>query len=344
MQQLKAAVYFSAGIGDALLLTPLIKLLKKEGYHVTGVFTSAFKVHELYDDLNLLDDKIVILSKPKKVWFVGKYFMNKFHVSIVNYFAASKTNLTVASKTSNKVITNREVVFKTISLKNIQFFQPVFNIHDAEQNINLIKPNHKIHENDFKIDLISKPQIDSSKKIIAIQCGAGNNKTPYKIWNIEHWIELLNCINKDFKGIQFMMLGDKNEISLNKKIKFDNLIQFAGKTNLSELPSVLSKASCFIGSDSGLMHLAVAVDLPTFTIWGASNEQLYSYSSYNSTKHQLVFNEKLNCRPCSAWISANSSRVLQATDCPDFNCLKELDVQFVYKKLHVFLKQHLIND
>ena len=75
MQHLKAAVYFSAGIGDALLLTPLIKQLKKEGYHVTGIFTSVFKVHELYDDIKLLDDKIVILSKPKKVWFVGKFFL-----------------------------------------------------------------------------------------------------------------------------------------------------------------------------------------------------------------------------------------------------------------------------
>ena len=151
MQHLKAAVYFSAGIGDALLLTPLIKQLKKEGYHVTGIFTSVFKVHELYDDIKLLDDKIVILSKPKKVWFVGKFFLNKFHLSIVNYFAANKTNLTVASKTSLRVITNRDVVFQKIKLNNVHFIQPQSALHDAQQNLNLINSSHSLNESDFKI-------------------------------------------------------------------------------------------------------------------------------------------------------------------------------------------------
>ncbi|HEY1039985.1 MAG TPA: hypothetical protein VGF30_11300, partial [Bacteroidia bacterium] len=87
-----AAVYYSAGIGDALLLTPLVKQLKKDGFKVTGIFTSIFNVHELMEVANLLDEKIVILSKPKLVWFVTRYRLNKFDRSYVNYFAANKSN------------------------------------------------------------------------------------------------------------------------------------------------------------------------------------------------------------------------------------------------------------
>ena len=344
MQHLKAAVYFSAGIGDALLLTPLIKQLKKEGYHVPGIFTSVFKVHELYDDIKLLDDKIVILSKPKKVWFVGKFFLNKFHLSIVNYFAANKTNLTVASKTSLRVITNRDVVFQKIKLNNVHFIQPQSALHDAQQNLNLINSTHSINESDFKIDLINKLKVKPVKQTIAIQCGAGNNKTPYKIWDTDKWIQLINHIHVDFPELQILLLGDKHEVGLNKKIKCENTIQLAGKTSLTELPSIINQTSCFIGSDSGLMHLAAALTKPTFTIWGASNESLYSYSLFNSTKHQLIFNDQIICRPCSVWINPNASRVKNADDCPDFKCLKELNVDLVYQKLNVFLKQHLIMD
>jgi len=341
MQQLKAAVYFSAGIGDALLLTPLIKQLKKEGYHVTGIFTSSHKVHELYDDLQLLDDKIVILSKPSKVWFVGKFFLNKFHLSLVNYFAANKTNLTIASKTSLKLLTNRQVNFQKIKLKNIEFVEPKIDIHDAQQNLNLIHTKHSITEKDFKIELLNKTKAKSTKKIIAIQCGAGNNKTPYKIWETDKWINLINRINADFTEVQILLLGDKHEIGLNKKIKSENTIQLAGKTTLQELPSLLKQVTCFIGSDSGLMHLAAALDVPTFTIWGASNEHLYSYSAFNTMKHHLVFNDKVNCRSCSVWINPNTSRVKNAEECPDFKCLRDLNVDIVYQKLNVFLKQYL---
>ncbi len=344
MKNLKAAVYFSAGIGDALLLTPLIKQLKKEGYHVTGIFTSSYKIHELYEDIDLLDEKIVILSKPKKVWFVGKYFLNKFHVSVVNYFAANKTNLTVASKTSIRVITNRDVVFQKIKLNNVQLIQPQSNLHDAQQNLNLINSTYNIIENDFKLNLLRKSKSKTDKKIIAIQCGAGNNKTPYKIWDTDKWIQLINRIHVDFPELQILLLGDKHEVGLNKKIKCENTIQLAGKTNLQELPSIIKTANCFIGSDSGLMHLAVALDVPTFTIWGASNENLYSYTKFNPEKHQLVFNIQLKCRPCSAWINPNISRVKNAEDCPDFKCLRDLNVDLVYQKLSVFLKQHLLND
>jgi ADP-heptose:LPS heptosyltransferase len=136
-------------------------------------------------------------------------------------------------------------------------------------------------------------------------------------------------------------LGDKNEVSLNKKIKFENTISLAGKTTLNELPSVIKQASCFIGSDSGLMHLSAALDVPTFTIWGASNEDLYSYTKFNPEKHQVVINSQLKCRPCSVWINPNTSRVKNAEECPDFKCLRELSTDVVYAKLNVFLKKHL---
>ena len=342
MSSKKAAVYFSAGIGDALLLIPLIKILKKDGYQVFGIFTSPFQVHELFESNEVLDEKIVVLNQPRKIWFTGKYFFNKFDLSIVNYFAASKSNLLMASKTSLKVNTNRNVFFKRIKLKNIELKEPKINIHDAEQNINLYSENHQLTESDFTLTS-NKSFSNHFKNKIAIQIGAGNNKTPFKIWSSDKWIQLMEKICSDYPDTQLLLIGDKHEGLLVKHLNHKNVTNLIGKTTLNELPSIISDSTCFIGSDSGIMHLAVALGLPTFTIWGASSELLYGYHNLNAVKHQVVFNESVNCRPCNAWINPNISRVKDVNQCPDFKCIAEIEVKDIYSKLKLFLSHHLQN-
>ncbi len=336
MSTKKAAVYFSAGIGDALLLTPLIKVLKNDGYHVSGVFTSTFNVHELYQEIKLLDEIIVVLNKPRAIWFVGKFFLKKFDLSIVNYFATSKSHLLMASKTSVKVFTNRNIEFSKIKLKNIFFKEPINSIHDAEQNMLLYSSNHHIVESDFNIT-IKNSDIVQIHKTIVIQIGAGNNKTPFKIWDSEKWYQLLNMIASEFSEIKILLVGDKHETKLLQSTFPENVTNLIGKTNLNELPTLIKNANCFIGSDSGIMHLAVAMGLPTFTIWGASNENLYGYQKFNPKKHKITLNENINCRPCNAWINPNKSRVQVTNECPDFNCIKEIELEDVYLKLKLFL-------
>jgi ADP-heptose:LPS heptosyltransferase len=336
MSPKKAAVYFSAGIGDALLLSPLIKVLKKDGYNVSGIFTSTFKVHELYQEIELLDEIIIVLNKPRAIWFVGKFFLKKFDLSIVNYFAANKSHLLMASKTSLKVITNRNIEFSKIKLKNIFFKEPTNHIHDAEQNMLLYSLNHQVIESDFNLT-IRKSDLVQIHKTIVIQIGAGNNKTPFKIWDSKKWYELLNLVASDFSEIKIILVGDKHETKLLQSTFPENVTNLIGKTKLNELPAIIKNANCFIGSDSGIMHLAVAMGLPTFTIWGATNENLYSYNKFNPEKHKIILNENINCRPCNSWINPNKSRVQATNECPDLKCIKEIELEDVYLKLKLFL-------
>lgn len=338
----KAAIYFSAGIGDALLLTPLIKELKNDGYHVTGIFTSKFLVHGLYESIELLDDKLIILSKPKMVWFITRFSFAQFDISFVNFFSASKTNLVAASQTSKKVITNKKVSFTYDIPENIKFIEPELNLHDAEQNLHLYKKAGHVTEADFHLNIkkedVSKFNLPNS--YIALQAGAGNNETPFKIWDVKKWKELISLLAKEHPTKTIVLLGDNTEIEINKKLEAKNVVNLTGKTSLKELLAVIQNACCFIGGDSGLMHTAVALNKPTFTIWGASNEKLYSYNGFNPIRHQIVFNTNIKCRPCSAWINANKTRVKNPSTCPDFICLQELSSKIVYQHLQLFLSHH----
>ena len=339
-----AAVFYSAGIGDALLLTPLIKQLKKDGYRVTGIFTSPYHVHELFEGTSLLDEKITILSKPKLVWFITRYSLNKFDRAYVNYFAANRSNILAASKTSKKVITNREVKFKVNAIPNLRYIKPHENKSDAEHNLNLYTKG-TITGSDFFISFKDTPltKFNLPSAYITLQAGAGNNLTPYKMWSLENWKQLTKKIHENFPKLSVVLLGDKNELNIGEELTNSSIINLTGKTNLPEVISIIKNSICLIGSDSGLMHIAAAADKPSFTIWGASNEKLYGYEQFNSIKHQIIYNEMISCRPCSSWISANTTRVSNPMKCPDFICLEGIKPDAVFEKLSVFLSQLLNN-
>ncbi|MDP2388312.1 MAG: glycosyltransferase family 9 protein [Bacteroidota bacterium] len=339
-----AAVFYSAGIGDALLLTPLVKQLKKDGYRVTGIFTSPYHVHELFEGTSLLDEKITILSKPKLVWFITRYGLNKFDRIYVNYFAANRSNILAASKTSKKVITNREVKFKLNAIPNLRYITPHENRSDAEHNLNLYTKG-SIVESDFFINFkdTALEKFNLPAKYIVLQAGAGNNQTPYKMWSLGNWERLIEKIHKNFPNLSVVLLGDKNELAIGEELHNTSIVNLTGKTSLPEVISIIKNSVCLIGSDSGLMHIAASASKPSFTIWGASNEKLYGYEQFNSLKHQIIFNETISCRPCSSWISANITRVNNPMKCPDFICLEGLKPDAVFEKLSVFLSQQLNN-
>ena len=99
---------------------------------------------------------------------------------------------------------------------------------------------------------------------------------------------------------------------------------------------IIYHSKFYIGLDSGLMHIAVALNRPTFTLWGASDPSLYGYN-WLSEKHKVV-SLNLHCSPCSAWINPNTTRVDDPLKCPDFICIRDLSVEKVKTEFGHFIK------
>jgi lipopolysaccharide heptosyltransferase I len=73
-------------------------------------------------------------------------------------------------------------------------------------------------------------------------------------------------------------------------------INLAGKTNLKELVSLISKSSFFICNDTGPMHIAAALDIHVFALFGPANP---SRTGPYGSKHTIIRKE-LACSPCYA--------------------------------------------
>lgn len=90
---------------------------------------------------------------------------------------------------------------------------------------------------------------------------------------------------------------------------------FAGETSLTEVVALLSQADQVVANDSGLMHIAAALDRQVVGIYGSTSEKLTPPLSSKSRTVSIP----LDCRPCFK------------RKCPygHYRCLKDLKPEIV---------------
>ena len=109
-------------------------------------------------------------------------------------------------------------------------------------------------------------------------------------------LELANFLIK--KGFFILLVGGKELIAEHGGISSsiidkDRIFDFTGKTTLNETAALIKNCILYIGSDTGLTHLAYVLGIPTIAIFGPGNEKKWSppvnwvnkYISINLHKH-----------------------------------------------------------
>jgi len=107
--------------------------------------------------------------------------------------------------------------------------------------------------------------------------------------------------------------------STNKEIH-----NFCGKLNLNQSASLVRQSIWVITHDTGLMHIAAALDKPITAIWGNTTPG-FGMTPYPKTPKSQSTNIQVNdlgCRPCSK---------IGFTDCPKghFRCMQDISVEAV---------------
>lgn len=346
----RTAIFFSAGLGNALLAQPLIKRLKERGDHITGIFTTDWGGYEVYEGSSLLDQQIS-LTKNRNIAGFGLKFMKRFGDVYVDFFASSRKHLLLANMIGQRIITNKlPTNIPTFLRPLIRFRRPGFYIHEGTQYLRLIDRearDEQLLESQFQLPL--KPELlikalnhKLPRHFIPVQITGGNNKAQYKSWSYSQWSEFLAQASKALPEVTFVLLGDQHETAVANELLAehpDNTRSLVGKTNLDEVMLVLLRAQMYLGIDSGLMHLSVALGLPTFCIWGGSDHRLFGYQKINANRHTIVSNEPA-CWPCNSYLAPNTSKASDPTKCPDFACLQQLKPGEVFEQFQLFYEQH----
>ncbi len=117
---------------------------------------------------------------------------------------------------------------------------------------------------------------------------------PAKQWPLEHWAELAARLVSE--GARVVLLGGKGERAAADRIRAaaPQAVDLTGRTALDEVVDVMAACDAVVSNDSGLMHVAAAVDTRVVAIFGST-------SPHNtpplSDRARVVWLD-LECSPC----------------------------------------------
>ncbi len=159
---------------------------------------------------------------------------------------------------------------------------------------------------------------------VAVFC-PGAEYGPAKRWPPQYYAELAQYLRT--QGYAVWLIGSSKDKEVADKIVAlgnEPCRNLCGVTDLGEAIALLSCADLVVSNDSGLMHIAAALDRPLLAIFGSSSPQFTPPLSHNAQVLKL----DLPCSPCFK------------RQCPlgHFNCMIKLPPKEVARHISIHLK------
>jgi heptosyltransferase-2 len=189
---------------------------------------------------------------------------------------------------------------------------------------NLIPPPQLSVSDEMRRQVLHKLEL-TLDQAVAIFC-PGAEYGPAKRWPEQYYAELAQRLQA--QGYAVWLIGSPKDKEVAAKIVAmgnPSVRNLCGTTDLSDAIALLSCASLVVSNDSGLMHIAAALDRPLLAIFGSSSPQ---FTPPLSEKAQ-VLKLDLPCSPCFK------------RECPlgHFNCMMQLTPAEVAKHLPTILEK-----
>lgn len=284
-------IFRKDGLGDCLIFYPTIHSYR-EFYReakITLIFPNIFK--SLASILTEVDEVI---------WFDHNLFRTSFFYrrnfilslkkrgyDVVLYPVYSKEKIAermIKSTKSPKIITFDNVSTQETSELNRYL--------DFTEYVTGVRP--EIRFPSISVDTLPYKNFDLVKPYVVIFPGTSVAK--YRRWPSDRFAKIIEIIiGHDLIPIICGSVGEKelaeeitSEISPNLREK---IVDLSGQTDFADLAHILKKAEFYFGSDTGALHLAVAVGTPTIAIVGVGGlNRFFPYG--NLSLNRAVFDER----------------------------------------------------
>jgi len=198
--------------------------------------------------------------------------------------------------------------------------------HMVNKNLSLLKKlGIRVNGNEFKLiypdsethkladKIFSMYNLNSEKFTVGIYPGGG---WVTKRWDCSNFARLCKLLKEKFNP-QILLISGKDEENLVAEInrRLDvKALEICG-TTLKELMALVSRIDLFIGGDTGPLHIASAMGVPTVAIFGPSDP--LKNGPYGNW-HRII-QKNIPCKNC------------YRRHCDSIKCMKEVKVEEVFE-------------
>lgn len=304
---MKILLRFPNWLGDAIMATPTLELLKKEflnaSFTLVGpsflqdLFKKDSRITKFYIDSTKENGNRIIntykLAKKISKHDISIAFNNNIFSALMLYWTKSSVRIGYAKNLRSFLLTD------PIKVNSCP--------HQVISYARLAEPVLKNYSEDnippLSLKIAQTFKITDFNKRIGISPGAAYGIS--KMWLSEYFIEvILYLLNQNY---HVYLYGSKNEKELNEKIYssvkkllfnqklINNLINLTGQTSISQLIESISELDLFLCNDSGPMHIASALKIPLIAIFGPMDVKWTLPWKYNKA---IILDKHLSCAPC----------------------------------------------
>jgi heptosyltransferase-2 len=117
-------------------------------------------------------------------------------------------------------------------------------------------------------------------------------------WPLKRFIQLANYVSSKY-GWTILWLGGKNDLIYEEEILSGfkgKTVMAIGNTNIRQSMALISLVNLFVGNDSGIMHLAAALNVPLVAIFGPQSER--KFGPWGAKESCRIISRRFPCHPC----------------------------------------------
>jgi heptosyltransferase-2 len=305
----KILVLGPAWVGDMVLAQSLFKTLKiNKPNCIIDVAAPAWTL-PLLERMPEINDAIALPFKHGELAFFkrikfGKNLKNKgynqaiiltnsFKSALLPFAAGIKKRTGFLGEMRYGLINDIRPLDKSKLRKTVERF--VFLGIEKDQKLPENLPNPQlISAPETSLDMLARLGIKlTQNKILGLCPGAEYGEA--KRWPAEYYAGVANhALNL---GWQVWLFGSDKDVAVTNQINQltqNKCLDFGGKTSLSEAIDVMSLCDTVISNDSGLMHIAAALNKKLIAIYGSSDPQHTPPMNAKAVVEYLG----LECSPC----------------------------------------------
>lgn len=273
------------GIGNVVLLIPSLRNIRESAPHAEVVLLTGEKNVEGIIANEHLVDRVICLNRKKRQgvlndWgILSKVRQEKFDLLVMTramnpylgglfaFFTGIK-NSAGENRGLGRLFYSYKVPFKSQE-HEIDGTNRILNTIGVETNVTQSQLKLSIDEDEFVNKYLTKNNISKEDVLVGMHVGSGGEQT-FKRWNQDNFITLGKKIN-DTYGVKIILTGGPAEIKLVNEVASalgPICLNASGHLTIRQTAALVKRCQLFISNDSGLAHIAAAVNVPLIVLFG----------------------------------------------------------------------------